>query len=48
MKALRSLAVLYLSQQKFNDALTALEKAMLGSSTEKAVQEKSFQVFLRA
>lgn len=36
VKSLRSLAVLYLSQQKFNDALTALEKALIGTAVEKA------------
>ncbi|CAK9041625.1 unnamed protein product [Durusdinium trenchii] len=36
VKALRSLAVLYLAQQKFDDALGALQKALLGSNVEKA------------
>ncbi|CAJ1330407.1 unnamed protein product [Effrenium voratum] len=36
VKALRSLAVLYLSQQKFDEALKALEKALQGTGTEKA------------
>ncbi|CAE7803014.1 unnamed protein product [Symbiodinium necroappetens] len=34
--ALRSMAMLYLSQQKFDEALQALEKAVQGTGTEKA------------